>query len=198
MKTIKAYIVSNGDPEEDTIQFATTNVAARRQGADEMGDDFSNVSCRRLPWADEYSYNKIPAKAYIEHGWYVGCLHCGITVSEHSYVEDEEGNEIPHAPIFRGYDVFCCAECEASYDSEVINQNTKFVNFQQILLKENPDLEFKKFQGKWPHMTMTAKFMFDGAKYGGTIRDEGDGVLKWFIANADISAWEEYNEARSN
>lgn len=52
-----------------------------------------------------------------------------------------------------------------------------------------PDLQFKTFRGAYPYRTMTGEFTFDGAQYGGSVRDEGDGNLKWFIAQGDMAAW---------
>ncbi len=62
---VLAYSVETNDPEESTIQFATSNAAARRQGADEISTDFSGiVYCRRAHWADPYADQRfIPAKA---------------------------------------------------------------------------------------------------------------------------------------
>ena len=77
-RKVLAYSVETNDPEESSIQFATSNAAARRQGADEIGTDFGAVSCRRAHWADQYAGQRfVPAKAYIDAGWWFGCNHCG-------------------------------------------------------------------------------------------------------------------------
>jgi len=44
---------------------------------------------------------------------------------------------------------------------------------------------------------MTGEFMFDGAKYGGSVRDEGDGELKWFVAQGDKAQWDYLEECRA-
>lgn len=195
-KTLKAYIVSNGDPECDSIQYATTNVAARRQGAAEIDDDFGSVSCKRLHWADEFASKPIPAKAYIDNGWRISCTNCGDYVSDESYRADEDGEDVPHDPVFRGEHVFCSPECQARHDASVAEQNAKFADFERRARAARPDLQFKEFRGAYPYITMTGKFTFDGAKYGGSVRDDGDGALKWFIASGDQAIWDAY-ELRS-
>lgn len=103
-KRVKAYIVETEDPEESTVQFATTNVAARRQGADTIGTDFGYVSCKRLPWADLYAETRaIPESAFIANGWRYECASCGDSVD--SYTE---------SPVFALNLVFCCDACHAA------------------------------------------------------------------------------------
>lgn len=196
-KPVKAFIVETDDPEDSSIQFATTNVAARRQGADEIGTDFQCVSCKRLPWADEYAGKLIPAKAYIDNGWRVGCTNCGDMVGEDSYGWDDDENETPHEPVYRGEHVFCCMDCQATHDAKVAEQNAKFSAFEKRAREARPDLQFTSFRGKYPYRTMTGEFMFDGAKYGGSVRDEGDGELKWFVAQGDKAQWDYLEECRA-
>lgn len=189
-KPVKAFVVSNGDPECDTIQFATTNVAARRKGASEIDDDFGSVSCRRLRWADEFAGKWIPAKAYIDNGWRVSCTGCGDYVSEDAYRTNDDGEDVPLDPVYRDTHVFCCPNCEATHDAAVAEQDAKFAAFERRAREARPDLEYKSFRGAYPYITMTGEFTFAGAKYGGSVRDEGDGELKWFIANGDKDAWD--------
>ncbi|MBB3017666.1 hypothetical protein FHR70_000706 [Microvirga lupini] len=191
-KPVKAFIIETDDPEESTIQFATTNVAARRQGADEIGTDFEAVSCKRLPWADQYVDSGIPALAYIENDWHVSCANCGAMVHKESGSTDDDGNYEPHEPVYRGEHVFCSPGCETSHDSKVAEQNAKFAAFESRVRELRPDLQYKSFRGAYPYITMTGEFMFDGAKYGGSVRDEGDGALLWFVANGDKAAWDQY------
>ena len=193
----KAYVIETDDPDEAVICFATSNVAARRQGADEIGTDFGAVSCKRLPWADEYAGKPIPAKAYIDNGWRVSCTHCGIMVTEDSANEDEDGNVVAHVPVYRGEDVFCCTDCEASHDAEVADQNAKFTVFEKRAREARPDLQFTTFRGAYPYRTMTGEFTFDGAQYGGHVRDEGDGELKWFVSGCDKKHWDQLEASRA-
>lgn len=112
-RPVRAYLVTDGDPESQTIEFARTNVAARRSGANEIGTDFGSVTCRREHWADEFvPLGYIPAKAYIDNGWWVNCLNCGATVGSDSHSEDDEGNQLAHDPVFCGADLYCSPSCQ--------------------------------------------------------------------------------------
>ena len=95
-RKVLVYSVETNDPEEFNIKFATSNAAARRQGADEIGTDFGAVSCRRAHWADQYADQRfIPAKAYIDAGWWFGCNHCGAKCdSDASYWDEETETDI--------------------------------------------------------------------------------------------------------
>lgn len=187
-KPVRAYVVATDDPEDSVIVFATTNVAARRHGSDEIGVDFGSVTCNRLPWADEYAGADIPAKAYYDNGWFVSCSNCSNIVCED--FEREYGT--PQSPVFSGPIAFCCQACKETHDALVAGQNAKFGAFERSVRELRPDLNYTSFRGAYPYISMTAGFMFDGAMYGGTVRDNGDGNIKWSIAEGDKSAWIAY------
>lgn len=193
-KPLKAFIVETGDPEEATIQFATTNVAARRQGANEIGTDFISVTCRRLPWADEFAGKPIPAKAYIENGWFMECANCGQHVSD-DMTEDDDGN--PQVPVFEGTRAYCGQGCKDALETQISEQNAKFSAFEKRVREGRPDLQYTSFRGAYPYIHMTGEFAFEGAQYGGSVRDEGDGELKWYVAQGDKAAWEFYEQSRA-
>ena len=90
--------------------------------------------------------------------------------------------------------VYCFPDCKSAHEAEVAEQNAKFAAFEKRVREDRPDLQFKTFRGAYPYRTMTGEFTFDGAQYGGSVRDEGDGNLKWFIAQGDMADWE-YLEA---
>lgn len=71
--TMKAYVVLETDENTGGFVFATSSVAARRIGADAFANgDFSGVTCRRAPWADQYAQDgSVPAGAAVEHGYWV-------------------------------------------------------------------------------------------------------------------------------
>ena len=57
----KAYVVTEDCDGTCTIVFANSSAAARREGAAELGLTFEEVeSCRRAPWADEFSKATCP------------------------------------------------------------------------------------------------------------------------------------------
>ena len=76
-KKLKAFQVSDewGD-QGGVIVFAKHNVVARREGADELGIEFSHASCRRAHWADadrcarHYFSDKVNRGLDWSHDWY--------------------------------------------------------------------------------------------------------------------------------
>lgn len=196
-ESLKAFVIEADYSEDVVVLFATTNVSARRQGANTIGVDFGEVSCRRLPWADQYAGTHIPAKAYVENGWRVGCLYCGDMVYKGSIWLDDDYYERPHEPVYRGENVFCCPRCEAAHDAKVDKQNAKFAGFEKRVREARPDLQYKAFLGAYPCITMTCEFTFEGSQYGGFVRDDGDGTLRWHVANGDAAAWEAYEAGRA-
>ena len=78
MSGLKAYNVQGN--EYGVIEFATSGVAARRQGANELSIEFADVeSCRRMPALDGYAGQSggVPMRVLVEdHGWGQECGHC--------------------------------------------------------------------------------------------------------------------------
>lgn len=111
-KTLKAYEVRESDEGHCVIRFATSNAAARREGADELGTDWYGIeSCQRKPEFDQYAPGPVPPLALIEHGWWFECVWCGRQVSNDMDEEDDEGMPLPDGPaVAIGQSVFCCAE----------------------------------------------------------------------------------------
>lgn len=78
MSGLKAYSVQGN--EYGVIAFATSGVAARREGANELNIEFSDVeSCRRIPALDHYAGQPggVPMRVLVEdHGWSQECGCC--------------------------------------------------------------------------------------------------------------------------
>lgn len=175
---MKAFIIETDDPEESTIQFATTSVAARRQGADEIGTDFGLVSCKRLPWADQYAGKPIPESAYIVNGWWFECATCGDRVSDET-----------KAPVFAFDLVFCCSNC---HEAEVADRTAAADRKQELI-----DALLAKFPGAEviyasDHDTRRiARFRFPG----------GQDPVEWALGEdtamvycRDVEAWNAWRE----
>ncbi len=74
---LKAFAVTEKDEGTGGIYFARHDIAAKRLGATEHGDDISAVSCRRAPWADQFAEKgTVPAWVMIAHGWHFECNGC--------------------------------------------------------------------------------------------------------------------------
>lgn len=178
---VKAYLVETDDPEEATVQFATTNVAARRQGADEIGTEFNMVSCKRLPWADKYAGKPIPDSAYIENGWWFECATCC----------DRVDDETP-APVFAMDLVFCCEKCHAE---EVADREAAAARKQEVidaLLAKFPGVEV--IYASNHEVQRKASFRFPGGLDPVTWVLGEDTVL---VTRRDLVAWSNWRREKS-
>ena len=105
MTALKAYTVHDGD-DGATVIFATNSATARRQGANELDRDWTEVdSCRRAPQFDAYAPGPVPAAVLIDHGWRYECNRSGCSSWVYS---DEEGRCFSAAG-----DPYCCEACMA-------------------------------------------------------------------------------------
>lgn len=199
-RKVLAYSVETNDPEESTIQFATSNAAARRQGADEIGADFGDVSCRRAQWADQYAgQDFIPAEAYIDAGWWFDCNHCGTRCDSDASRWDEETETDIHLDLaFDGQVVYCSAECKTGHEADVASRNARFEAFKEKVVSAQPGVTFIEFTGGYPHCGDSARFTFPGAQYGGSVSQTEDGQdLEWCVAQGDKAAWDYFVAERT-
>lgn len=101
MSGLKAYSVQGN--EYGVITFARFNVVARREGANELNIEFSDVeSCRRMPALDGYAGRAggLPWRVLVEdHGWSQECGYCERLVGS-----DDGGR------VWVSDQVFCSAE----------------------------------------------------------------------------------------
>ncbi|WP_370599593.1 hypothetical protein [Pseudomonas nitroreducens] len=194
-KPLKAYHVGEGSEGEHVIVFATSGAAGRRKGGNELDLMFEEVQfCRRAPWADEFAGQSfIPAKAYHENGWWLYCHNCETQLYEDA--EDDDGN--PMQIVYDGPHAYCDQACKDCYERQIADANAKGEAFKERALQERPYLTFTKWNIGWPRITQSAEYTFPGGKYGGSVRDDGDGQLKWYIAQADQEAWSEFQAQRA-
>lgn len=171
--TIKAYIVS--DDENSVIRFAKSNVAARREGANELGAEFGSVSCVRAPYADAYAdTRKVPNEVLMAHGWWFGCAHCAKPV----FADDEDG-----PPVLVGDDVFCgqgCCDAQAEAKAERARLKQELVD---AVLAHWPEAEIAHASSHDKDRRCT--FLF-GGRYSAIWRLGEDKVS---IAPSDLHQW---------
>lgn len=123
---LKAFHIQ-GD-EYGIVRFATSNVVARREGAQELEEEFSGISCKRMPGADKYAeLGKVPGHALVEEfGWWQECAYCQCHVDN-----ETEGR------VWDGDTAYCDAECQARWmnyliDSETERQRIKAAELEAI------------------------------------------------------------------
>lgn len=82
------------------VFFAETEAEALQCAADKEGVEPSCFDSQRAEWADEFAPGPVPASAWLNAGWTIGCSNCEIVVDW-----DEE------PPIIDGHDVYCSPNC---------------------------------------------------------------------------------------
>ncbi len=181
-KPMKAFIIETDDPEDSVVRFATTNVAARREGSEEIGCDFNQVTCKRLPWADVYAGIGIPHSAFIANGWRYDCATCGDCVD--SYTE---------APAYGMDLVFCCEACKAE---EVAQRDAHAKRVQEAIdtaLEKWPGIaNVKAYVG---HDLATVIFAFPGGQDTVTWEVGDDHVG---VSRRDVDAWNAWRVAEKD
>lgn len=195
-KKVVAWQVREDSEGRCCIVFHHHGLAARREGAGELGEDFESVECTRASKFDQYAdFGKVPTIALLEAGWWFECHHCGHRVCDDDSRDEDEITPVDQV-VVEGDAVYCNQSCKNGHDKERDDKNTSFISFKQAVQEKRPDLKFTKFQGGYPWITMVAEFTFPGAKFGGSARDQnGDGKITWHIANGDIEAWNEYEKS---
>lgn len=187
-KPVKAYAVTERSEAMTVIVFATTGIAARRQGANEHNTDFECIeSCRRAPWADQYqSTGTIPAQAWIDNGYSQTCDYCE-TVIYGDTTEDEDGNE--QEPIFEGVHAYCGPGCKEAREQENRERKANGQAFLARIKAERPFLTFTTLRCDFPWIYNSAEYTFEGAKIGGGVSEDKDGNLSWHVAETDAEAY---------
>lgn len=182
-----AYQVNEDCEGCSVIVFHNHALAARRLGAEHLGEDFESVTCFRAPHFDSFANQGfVPVIARLEVGWWFECPNCRKRVSE----DDCELQLV----VTEKDNAFCNQQCFDNYKNQITNHNKDFEQTCLHVQKLRPDLQFIKFTGLWPQLTFIAEFKFDGCQYGGSARkDRSEDGFQWYVANGDKEAWEIYD-----
>lgn len=204
--SLKAFSVMEDFDGHSVIVFAEKAVVARRNGANELNVDFSEVSeCKRLPWADEYAPGPVPVHVKIENGWWYECnCGCGRRIDNDQGVSDNEDDyeENPMHPVYVGTTAVYwnkgCVEAEAREKREREEQKAR--DHEQVTAAVLAKWPFateigasRGYTGSGQYNALQAHFKFPGA----------DGWARWnfgeekiWIVPADLDAWNAAIDAR--
>lgn len=182
-KPLKAYSVQTDEAGE--IIFATSGIAARRMGANELNTEFEYImSCNRAPWADQYAEQGwVPVRALLEHGWWQSCSGCGNMVSEGS--EDDDGN--PHDPVLEERELYCSPACKKAKEAEVAARKLRKQQRTQAALEKWPGIEILWVNDHETDALVT--FKFPGSTGSANWRV---GETNLYLSKRDIPAWEAF------
>lgn len=112
MSAQKAYTVLEENEWTGGVVFATSNVEARRFGANEFNEgEFSGLTVRRAPNWDKYQDTGVPISEMICDGWNFECHGCGSRLTDDWFYE--QGMTPTQAVGVSGGSVYCCWQCEA-------------------------------------------------------------------------------------
>jgi hypothetical protein len=111
----RAFVVSEDHEGKAIVVFAQHNVVARREGAQELNEEFEYVECRRAPEFDSFTeQGYVPRRALLAAGWWQQChgpvCEKRLDGDQSTYILDEEDR------------VFCshtCAGAMADYEAKI-------------------------------------------------------------------------------
>lgn len=196
-KTV-AWQVNEPSEGHSCVVFHHHGLAARREGAGELGEDFEYVECFRAPHFDQFAeQGYVPVIELLKAGWWFECTHCGNRICDDDGRDENEATPLDKV-ITTKRQAYCNQSCKDAKDNEIKQHNHNFEQFRTSVVNARPDLNFYEFTGEWPQLTFIAKFKFAGAQYGGSVRDyRATGDLEWLVANGDKEAWDKYEAERS-
>lgn len=197
-KKIVAWQVNEPSEGHSCVVFHHHGLAARREGAGQLGEDFEYVECYRAPHFDQFSeQGHVPVIDLLKAGWWFECVQCGNRIIDGNERGADEITPLDKVVTEKSH-AYCNQACKDGYDQRIEQHNLKFEEFKASVIQARPDLDFYKFSGEWPQLTFIASFKFPGAQYGGSARDQrATGELEWYITNADKEAWDKYEAERS-
>ena len=189
---LRAFEVTEDYESHAMIVYARHAVTARRIGAAELADgEFSNVTCRRAPWADAYAPGPVPAKALYEAGWWLECRGC------ERWIDDDDDPR----PVFVGTEAYCTAQCHerllADQAQERLVRDATIRDLSRRLLQLMPgalicgDAHVYVPRGKAEPEQGYIEFTFPGARWGtGSLRfDKAGQTPLVVICNGDRTAF---------
>lgn len=112
--TAKAYMIRDAEDGRCVIEFSGHAASARRNGANELGLDFTEVeSCVRAPWADQYAPGPVQLSAYLDAGWWFECQSCGTRFdADGRGYGDYDEREDEFSPVEDGrHNYYCSSAC---------------------------------------------------------------------------------------
>lgn len=197
----KAYLVRGFDGISVLI-FSTSDVAAKKRGADELNGSFEDIeSCVRKPEFDAFSKQGwVPAEVLIEHDWTVECGNCYMAVN--SDLESPDGDEL--CPVFEGSEVWCSQGCKDDFHLSRRRREATMRALPRYLRRRWPEAEFVSGSAsQWTDRTdrnAIVWFRFPGSigraeltvRATKTCIANGRRIGHVFVERRDLKAWYDF------
>lgn len=198
-----AFTAHDGQ-EQSVVIFATSSIAARRMGANQMDIEFDSVDfCRRSAEFDQYAPGPVPLMALVESGWWQECYGCGIRIDLDAITDEEL------EPVENTRGLFCrqsCQDRDAKQKAE--EARVRKVAVERLaarVMKTWPEAKIANTHafattrgGHTVPQQVIVDFTFPGSQYTATYRyDKFREPPKLFVCNGDLAAWEAYVAARA-
>lgn len=117
-KKLMAFAVTEPNENLGEIIFATSDIEARRRGADEYNDgDLGGMRVRRQRHFDKYLGVGVPVSDLVEEGWHFECCGCGLKMNEDTM--EEAGLPIDGILGTQHTLSFCSEDCEVAHQKWV-------------------------------------------------------------------------------
>ncbi|MCC2107965.1 MAG: hypothetical protein KDJ40_10555 [Hyphomicrobiales bacterium] len=188
--SLRAFAVLETDENTGSIYFASSNIAARRRGANDHADgEIRDVTCYRTPWADAFAHTQqVPASVAVANGWHFECAGCGARIDENTACEDLEPSqnggfdEIVIRDIIGFVDgpVWCSPSCKEVDDerrrARRDAEQAAIAGVRAMILRRFPDAiisvpghayaGFTSIDGRYLVEEISQNFEFPGMKIG--------------------------------
>lgn len=106
----KAYSYLETDEYTGGIVFASSNIEARRIGANLLNmDGIGGIEVKRRPDLDQYAATGVPARVLVAEGWRFECFGCGRSIDDCNM--DDAGLPISGVVGYEQGAIYCCHAC---------------------------------------------------------------------------------------
>lgn len=189
---MKAFIVRETYGDGCCVRFANFSIVARREGANELDADFSDVECTRYRAFDEYALTGVPDPVLVDHGWWFECMQCSQTIC--SSPEDEDGEPIDLFPVYLTNWIFCKPDCYEAFKADRAAEAARADAAAAAAIAKWPGIEitWKSGHESKDQMLGRVNFRFPG----------GEGTADWkvgasviYVQTRDQDAWKAFENS---
>jgi len=176
-KPLMAFAVTEPDEGIGGVVFASSDIVARRVGANRYNDgELSGMRVRRASWADRFAPGPVPFTALFDQGWWQDCQGCGVRIEDGAC--DDAGNYRVFKPVETAQGVFCRPSCHSRHqaherarqraEQRAIAQLQDHVRSRlgEVVFEERQHAYVSRLGRHWQAEQVVVRFSFPGATLG--------------------------------